>query len=56
MLQVPVEKRAHAADLIIGYYNEAAKTWKTLPTTYDAATGTAAAEMNHFTKYALLER
>ncbi|HHW42878.1 MAG TPA: CehA/McbA family metallohydrolase [Desulfotomaculum sp.] len=56
VLPVPADKRAQAASLVIGRYNEAEKAWETLPTTYDEKSGTAIAETNHFSKYALLEK
>ncbi|MQL50951.1 hypothetical protein GFC01_01420 [Desulfofundulus thermobenzoicus] len=56
VLPVPADKRAQAASLVIGRYNEAEKAWETLPTTYDEKSGTAITETSHFSKYALLEK
>jgi 2',3'-cyclic-nucleotide 2'-phosphodiesterase (5'-nucleotidase family)/DNA/RNA endonuclease YhcR with UshA esterase domain len=56
MMPVPADRRAQAASLVIGRYNETEKAWETLPTTYDEKSGTAIAETNRFSKYALLEK
>lgn len=56
VLPVPADRRAQAASLVIGRYNETEKLWEPLPTTYDEKSGAAIAETNHFSKYALLEK
>jgi hypothetical protein len=56
ILPVPAEKRARAADVVIGRYNEVEKVWEILSTIYDEKSGTVMAETSHFSKYALLEK
>ena len=56
VLPVPADKRAQAAGLVIGRYNETEKAWDPLPTKYDEKTGAVIAETSRFSKYALLEK
>ncbi len=50
----PLPPGVAVEDLVIAYYDEEAGEWVELPTTYDPATNTFTAEVEHFTTFAII--